>query len=237
MKIKMKRSLLLLSVFCLVLFAIPLDVNALTTGFSTEELNEEQKDSFSINAGISPLSDEPEKDTIVCFDVNDNGLIAIGQETWDKKIVSVYSSDGVFQYGYTFVSSGSIGVEWDENNINIYFVRSGVIASVNSSGEVLDIKEVQDTTENNSYYYRFFRVAERTVGDTTYLIRSNMGILNWITASYSQVVVKEFDGTENIIYDASSIQLQRMTIIFIAILLFLAIFIWRIYCYYCKSGR
>ena len=213
------------------------EVVAMNTGFSTGTLSKNDIETFIENVNISILENEPQRQAIECFDVDEEGTIAIGYSDSQNKTVCIYTNNGDFQYGYSFECSGKFGIEIHNRVLNIYFVRSGVIASVNPSGEVLDIKEVQDTTENNSYYYRFFRVAERTVGDTTYLIRSNMGILNWITASYSQVVVKEFDGTENIIYDASSIQLQRMTIIFIAILLFLAIFIWRIYCYYCMSGR
>ena len=52
-----------------------------------------------------------------------------------------------------------------------------------------------------------------------------MGILSWIATSYSQIVVKDVSGTENVIYDVNSTQLLNaiISIIFIFVFVIVAI--------------
>ncbi len=221
-----KYYLFLTIVLLIVIFASVIEVKAINTGFSTEELSEEDKTTFLSNISLSLIKEEPAQKAIECFDVNSNHAIAIGQETIGRrKTISVYSNEGVFQYGYTFNSSGSFGVEWDEENLNIYFVRSDVIISLDSDGNVLGIKAVVDTRDNNSHRNAMLYSDERIVGETTYLIRNDMGILNWVATSYSQILTIDDTGYERIIYDVNSMQLSNMivTISFISVFLLIAI--------------
>ena len=200
--------------------------SAMNTGFSTEQKSEEKKETFISNIELSFVEEEPDKTSIVCFDVNSDGMIAIGQASFEQKRVCVYSSEGDFQYGYTFHSSGDIGVEWDGNNLNIYFVRSSVIISVDPDGEILDVLDVPDSSENNSYKNHFIDSTERTVGDTTYTIRNDMGIFNWCASSYSQLVVTDAAGKETLLYDVNSAQLAKyLTVCFLVVIVFLIILV------------
>lgn len=220
-----RRGLFLLPIFIFVIFTNVVWVNAMHTGFKTKELPSEEKNMFLSNIDIISIDEEPVKKTIVCFDVSSNQLIAIGQNTSGRKTICVYSNEGVFQYGYTFNCSGAFGVEWDEENLNIHFVRSSVILSVSPKGEILGVAEIQNTIENNSYVNHFIHATHRTMDDNEYLIKNNMGLLNLFASSYSQIIVKDSTGFESIIYDVSSIQLTKMiTIIsFICIFLMVAI--------------
>ncbi len=206
----MKRGrLFLLSIFIFVMFTNVTRVNAMHTGFKTNELTAEEKNMFLSNINIILIDEEPVKKTIICFDVNSNQLIAIGQNTPDRKTICVYSNEGVFQYGYTFNCSGAFGVEWDEENLNIYFVRSSVIISVSPKGEVLGAYEVQNTIENNSYVNHFIHATKRTIDNNEYFIKNNMGLLNLFAVSYSQIIVKDSAGFENVIYDIGPIQITK----------------------------
>ncbi len=224
---KFKRIYLLLSfVLLIVFFANETEANAMNTGFSAEELSEQTKTSFISNINILPIDEEPVKKSINCFDVNSNYLIAIGQKTsGSRKTICVYSNEGVFQYGYSFNCSGDFGVEWDEENLNIYFVRSDIIISLDSDGNISDIKAVQDTIDNNAYRNSLLNSTNRVVGETTYLIENDMGMLNWIASSYSQIIVKESTGSESIIYDVNSMQLANMIVIIsiVCVFVFIAI--------------
>lgn len=222
----MKRVyLFLLSIFILVLFTNVMKVNAVNTGFKTNQLPSEEKNMFISNINILPIDEEPVKKPITCFDVNRNSLIAIGQNTLDKKTICIYSNEGVFQYGYTFNCSGDFGVEWNEENLNIYFIRSSVIVSVTPRGEVLDVFEVQNTIENNSYVNHFIHSTKRTIGNAEYFIENNLGILNLLAPSYSLIIVKDSTGAESVIYDVSSMQLTNMivTISFVCVFIFVAV--------------
>lgn len=229
---KFKLIYLLLSfVLLIVISTNAIEANAMNTGFSTEELSEETKNMFISNISISPLKAEPAKKDILCFDVNEQGMIAIGQKDSQRKEVCVYTSQGEFLYGYTFNCTQSFCVEWDEQYVNIYFVRSDVIISLDSDGNILDVKKTLDTIDNNSYINSLLFSTTRTVGNTTYLIRNDMGIFNWIAPSFSQIVTIDATGTESIIYDVNSMQFTKMIIttsfIFVFVLVAIAVIIWQ----------
>ena len=205
----------------LVFFTNALEVSALNTGFETKEMTEKEKETFFSNCSISSVKTPPTKGGIRCFDVNEDGLIAIGMG-FGEKTVCVYTSQGEFLYGYTFEGGQSFGVEWDGEYINIYFVRSDVIISLDSEGNVLDAKIVKNAKDNNTHRSTLLHSTKRTVHDTTYLIRNDMGVFNWIALSYSQVVVVDVNGVERIIYDVNSTQLVKTIVLFVFVLAFLS---------------
>lgn len=209
---KLNQICLIISLVLLALFFIETtEAKAMSTGFSTEELSEKEKTTFLSNVRIIPLAEEPEKRGVDCFDVNEQGLIAIVQSSLSEDEVCVYTSQGDFLYGYALDGYQDHGVEWGEQNINIYFVRTDVIASIDPEGNILDVKEVPDSLEENQKYSRdVLNSKKRVIGDTTYLIRNDLGILNLLALSYSQIVVKDSTGTESIVYDMNSRQLANI---------------------------
>lgn len=206
-----------------VFFTNAIETKAMNTGFSTEELSEEMQNTFMSNINISLLTEEPTKRGVMCFDVNEQGMIAICKKGIDGEEVCIYTSEGKFLYGYTFDCSQSFGVEWDNEYINIYFVRSDVIVSLDSNGNILDIKEVQNTRDNNTHSNAILHSNTRVVGDTTYIIRNNMGIFNWIAFSYSQIITIDAEGIEHVVYDVSSTQLFKTIAIIVIACVFVAI--------------
>ena len=212
---KYKRILLLLLfVLLMIVSANIIKVNAMNTGFSTEELSEETKKNFVSYVGITLLRTEPVKSAIVCFDVNEQGMIVVGEKEGDEKKICVYTSHGEFLYGYTFYTTytGSFAVEWDGQRINLVYREK--IVSLDSDGNILDIKSVLDTADNRAYY-KMLQSSKRTVNDTTYVIRNDMGIFNWIAKSFlhfSQIVIIDAEGTEFIIYDVNSMQLGKIIV-------------------------
>ena len=222
---KLKHVSLYVLLLLLVIFASTVEVNAMQTGFSTEELSEEAKTEFMSNINVLPISTEPGKKGVVCFDVNEQGMIAVGQRDSQAKRICVYNSRGEFLYGYAFDCSQGFLVEWDEINVNLYFLRSDVIISLDSCGNILDVRRVQNTIDNNSYRNSLLYSTTRSVDDITYLIRNDMGMLNWIAPSFSQIVTIDASGTEVVIYDVNSMQLTRMIIAvcFICVFVFVAV--------------
>lgn len=221
MRLKYCYSILL--VFIVYMFISVVDVKAMNTGFLTEELSEEIKTTFLSNVSVSSLKTEPVKRGVGCFDVNQMGMIAVGQNGSQGKEVCVYTPQGEYLYGYTFNCNQSFGVEWDGDDLNIYFVRSDIIISLDSVGNVLDIKGVQNSIENNTYVNHFIHSTKRKIGDTEYIIRNDMGVLNRLAASYSQIIVKNSAGTERIIYDVNSTQLTNMIVIIAIVSMFVFI--------------
>ena len=194
------------------------EVLATNMGFSTEVLPEDDIDTFLKNINISFFEDEPSKTGIKCFDVNENGVIAIGCSSSDIKTVCIYTNDGDFQYGYRFNCSGDFGVELYNDNLIVYFVRSDVAIMVNSMGKVESILKIKNTSENNYYWNHFVFSTKRKVGDMEYMLRNDMGVFNLFALSYSQLWKTDATGNEQLIYDANSTQLFYVLMMFFGVL-------------------
>lgn len=216
------RILKLLAILCISLLFIHLGsvgTLAMTTGFSTEEVEPNIQQNFLSNINLKVTTEEPKNETISCFDVNEHELIAIGSEDSSKKTVSIYKNDGTFQYAYTFNCSGSFGVEWDDNNLIIYFVRSDIAASFDRNGTNLEIREIQDTIDNNSYWNHSVFSTRKSIDDKQYIIKNSMGLFNVFASSYSQLI--ETDNNKNIklLYDVSKMYETRMIITFLSVVI------------------
>lgn len=197
----------------------------MNTGFSTDNMESNDKQTFLSNINLSLITEEPKKNAIRCFDVNDNGFIVIGSEDSTKKSVSVYAPDGTFKYGYAFNCSGSFGVEWDNNNIILYFVRSDVAALFDDEGKNIELKSIQDTTDNNSYWNNSVYSKQRTINGCQYTMRNNMGLFNTFSSSYSELIKTDASGNITTIYDVNSEYTTKFVITFIAVFLSAAIII------------
>ena len=220
----MKRLCKLLSgmLLTIVLLVNTVVAHAVNTRFSTEQLSEKDKNTLLSNIDISLIEEEPQKQSIVCFDVNGDEKIALGYSDSESKTICVYSQNE-FLYGYEFGCTGDFAVEWDEENINIYFVRSDIIVTVNQNCDILDIAEVQNTTENNRYHNFLLHSTERLVGDRKYSLRNDMGILNFVASSYSQLTVTDANGTETMLFDVNSSQLANTVTVCILVIVFVSL--------------
>ncbi len=234
---RIRRILLILFIISVFLWNGSESALAMNTGFSTDNMESNDQQLFLSNINLSLITEEPKKNGITCFDVNDNGLIVIGSEASTKKSVSVYASDGTFKYGYAFNCSGSFGVEWDDNNIIIYFVRSDVAALFDATGTNLELKKIQDTTDNNSYWNHSVYSTQRTVNGSQYSMRNNMGLFNIFTSSYSQLIKTDADGNQITIYDVSSAHTTKFVIIFIAVILFVVLIVSKLILQFIKLNK
>lgn len=196
---------------------------AKNTGFSTITLPKEDIDLFLDSINISVLKKEPQKKAIKCFDVNESGQIAIGCGDSNYKTVCIYTSSGVFQYGYSFKCSGTFGIEMDDNHLTIYFVRSDVALSISPKGEIESIAKIQNTLENNSYWNNVVFSTRRKAKNSEYIIKNNIGFLGLFSSAYSELVVTNIKGETNTIYDVSSSQLLKMSLAFTVIVAFITV--------------
>lgn len=224
----MKKIITMLFIILLIFSTGKVYAFAMNTGFETDNMEYEEQQTFIKSIDLKLITEMPASYSVLCFNVNEDGLIALGSESLDEKIVSVYSLDGDFIYGYTFNCSGSYGIEWDENNLIIYFVRSDVAAMFDEKGNCLELKKIPVTLENNSYWNDYVFSKERTVGNSEYSLKNDMGPFNLFASSYSQVIKTDSDGSTNVIYDVNNDQLIKTIFIFTGVVLFIAVVLWRI---------
>ena len=230
------RQLAVFNVF-LLLFMNFLRVSAMNTGFSTTAVNEKEQETFWNNLELSLLTDEVRGGKIKCFDVDAEGRVAIGLTGPRGKYISVYDSDGAFQYGYSFDCGQDYGVQWDGTNLLLYFVRSDMAVSLDESGQKTELRAIEQTIENNSYWNHVVFSDVKTVGEVKYEMRNRMGPLNLFASSYSQLVKTDGNGDETILYDVSRRQLLQTVAGILAVLAFLTIAIATILRQVQNSGR
>ncbi len=208
--------IIMISLFCV-------NISAVNTGFSTKQLSNKETGEIISRINLSRFEEEVVKGSIVCFDVSENGKVAIGERNNNNEYIMIYSNKGDFECGFSFSCMGDFGVEWDSENINLYLVRSDLLISFDLNGKVLGVLEVENTIENNSYRNHSIKSTEHTVNGTKYRIQNDMGILNLVATSYSQVVTIDANGNEAIIYDVNSEQLTKTIFILIAVFVFVVI--------------
>lgn len=218
MKVKLTITFLLISIL---LVSFNINANAISTGFETETINEEQTEKVLNNLNFSAISSEKSFHSIPCFDISDDGLIAIGVDGNSDKYINIYDENGIFQYGYSFNTSGTFGVEFDNDNLIVYLVRSDLAVLIDREGKCLSIESISNTIDNNTYWNHsvFARVKEHN-GDKYYRTNENL-FLKIFSPSYSQLVKISPDGTKTIIFDKS---LEYTVIIIVGIILIIIFF-------------
>lgn len=225
MRMKYKKNLLALFIIFVLLLQTGINSLVIAAGFVTEKIDQEEQKTFLSNIHLSMLDTDKKTDPIHCFDVNENGNIALGFDNSNTKVINVYNSKGAFLYGYSFESCGSFGIEWDSDDLKIYFVRSDIAAAFDKNGICKDVTQIQDSLENNSYWNRVVYATKRTKGDGQYLLKNDMGIFNIITTSYSQLLYVDETGKETILYDVNDRQKTRVITIFFIALSFVVVVI------------
>ena len=211
-----------------------LSVYASANGFSTEPLSEKETMTVLSNFKIDEIEEEPIHKPIDCFDVNEKENIVIGISDGERKEVVVYNSLHEFIKGYEFIDSGSFGIEWNDDEINIYLVRSDISVTINENGDIDNIVGIKNSMENDSYWNHSVFSNIRFVGTHKYELRNNLGILNLFSSSYSQLIQVDENDSEIILYDVSHESLIYSFIIIICVVIFIAIIVF-IIIHRCKN--
>lgn len=171
-------------------------VYAVSETLETLPFSDEKIAHFLETIDLEIIQTEPHPRTICCFDVNSDGLLAVGYQNGNE--IAVFSPEGVYLYGFRFQSSGDYSLVWNGDNISILFVRSDVIASFRSDGECVDIRKLTNNAEGSCFMKEMLYRTERTVGNITYKMESDIPI-----AGYARIVAYEDGESPRTMYDAS----------------------------------
>lgn len=224
----MKNSRNFVALICILLVVISgmIAVSAADIAFSTESLEQEEIETILSNINITKLSNEPSKKVIQCFSVNTDGTIAVGCGSYNKKTVCIYNSEGIFQYGYSFQTAGSFGIELKEDILYIYFVRSDIALAIDPDGQINSVTRIQNTVENNSYWNHSVFSTKISTEQYEYVIKNNLGIFNVFASSYSLLTKTDVYGNETVIYDVNNTQQFRVysTLFFIVVFLSIGVY-------------
>ena len=224
---KYKKTIFAVITIMLLLSTVVTPVFAESTGFVTEPMTEEQLNTFYENVSISLLTEEPPKQSIDVFDVNENGLIAIGFSDFilkSNKTVCIYNTEGEFQYGYSFKCDGVYVIEFNGDNLNICYSRGSNIMTIDSVGKILSVARRADDDVNDYQNYdnwRFLESTKRKVGDVEYILEKDAERLN--NTLYPRLVTINENGEKNIIYDVTSSHYLGIKVQFVLVLILFCI--------------
>lgn len=156
---------------------------------------------------------------IVSFDVSENGRILLG---FKGNKVAVVDENKVLNF-FEFSNDGSFYVQWKDNNILLLLVRGSIIVEFSQDGQLINMIEVDDNSiQNNSLWNQIAQKKHINIGQSSYCIKNNMGILNFFTSSYSQLLKTDSNGNSTVIYDVNSAQMTKTIILFVTVIIFMA---------------
>ena len=173
--------------------------------FTTTDASEESLSGVIEKTNVSLLNEEPKKREIRCFDVNEDGLIAIGTRSSFPcgYCIAVYTSNGEFLYGYSLFSYAEFELYWSGDDLVICLVRESCTITVDSNGKVLGIKEISETSDNRDIWNEL-RDPVRSVNGYTYRLQKDMGPLGFFVNEYGRLVITTPDDEEHIFYDVNT---------------------------------
>ena len=187
---------------------------AMDTKFITEEMSQEDINSFLNRNQFTLLTEEPPRNGIRFFDVSEKHMVATACLYSGKGYICIYQN-GNFLYGYRFNANKPFMVEWAGANLNVLFTYT--LVTLSPEGEIIDLATVSRLSQNNKYQ-RTLQRNKRVVGDMTYTLHKT-----FLASSYSKLVVTDENGSETVWYDVSGDSQARVLFCLVAGVLFFAI--------------
>lgn len=172
---------------------------------STQPVGEERTERFISSRNVTFLREEPAAQGIQCFAISPNGSLAlgIGDQSLGVGTVSVYDRNFTFLYGYTFELGEGYGLDFDGENLVVYFCRSQLSAILSDDGRCLGLGEIENTQENDSYWNDTVCATERKCNGCTYRLGSHLGLLRPFLLYYSDLTKTDADGNVTVLYRVS----------------------------------
>lgn len=225
---KLIHSIFITLLVMFLTFIFSCNVAAMTTGFKVETAGGRNDN----NINIKSKNEEYYFHSIECFDVSDKGLIAVGISEDIKKYINVYDNDGIFKYGYSFEIYGTFGIEFDNDNIIIYTVRGDKAYLIDKKGNCLEICDILNNSENNSYWNNVVFARLKESDGNKYYLSKNKSLLGIFSSSYSQLIKRDSNGDKTVLLDASNenntyiIVISIMVIIVMCVLIMVVKYFW-----------
>lgn len=195
----------------------------LSPAWHTEEpFPEDQAAAVTSRLSLAYSEEEPAKEGILCFDVDENERIALGTESHSRNWISIYDSSMVFQYAISFHSEGSFLVFLEEDHIWLFLIRGNLCIEIDHTGQPVGVWQLEDYASSIAPLMEKGQVYSREVNGTVYELRNESSILN-LTGKYSLLVMSSAEGGERILYDVSETMILRFWFSFILFLCLLAL--------------
>ena len=187
------------------------------------ELTEEQKQSFwqrlNFKKTDTQLSLNEIDKPIVFFDVSESHELLIA---FDDNNIAITDAEYNIVSFYNFNCDGSYYVFWSDGNIGLLLGRSESVIEINVNGDLVNITPQTDVHKDIIYSWNDFANEHCiSVGDTNYIVKNKMGVLNPFLQTYSQLLVEDTNSKEIVVlYDINSEEFIKNIVFLCLFLLF-----------------
>ena len=199
----MKKITAILISFCTLFFSITIPVSAIEYEIPVKILEPEEVQEALGYYQITKLTEaeEPSGENIYFIDVNDQGEIIAS--FYRGKKIGIYNKDGEYQYGYSLHSNGYFAAKWvdDFGTLMIYILRSDRMVILDADGNCLEMAKGIDVDANSDFWDQMLAKGVDQINDTIYYMK-NENLISALGGGYSQLIRRDADGTEHILYDA-----------------------------------
>ena len=194
---QIRKMIVALCVVAFVFLVSPTANAAVTLGFSTKSLPEEEKVDFIDGIGLKLIHNDGKKNGIECFDVNKNGMVALAFQSAPNGWIYVYDANGEFQYGYSFQVNGEYGIEFYKEYLAIYFSRGDYIVLCDSSGSCIDVQVKLYPNQNHERAKEILKRSTKELDNKQYVLERDIPYGD----AYSRCVVIDEQGTRTVLLD------------------------------------
>lgn len=218
----MLRKMCLLLCFMLMLNCYFPIVNAVSLNIETEDLSLDDRQALLKDLNFRPSSDSLGKTGITCFDIREDGTIAVGMSSGNDAKVYLFDSEGVYMWGYSFTPAQAYGVMFHRNSLIVYLCRYDMIVRFALDGTIADIQKV---TNYNQLHNELAAVLEQTskeVNGVQYMLERDIPI----GSAYSRLVIVDATGARTLFYDATENHLVAQILMVVLSASFLVFVAW-----------
>ncbi len=202
-------------------------------GFKTIPLSSEEIELIWDNLDVKVLNLDFGRETnkaIVSFDVSRDERILLALE---NNRVCILDNNKILNC-FSFNDNGSYYVKWNGDNYLLFLVRSSLIIELTPDLQLINIFLTDTDDVNTSKLWRNINQKEISINDNKYILRNQMGPLNIISVSYSQLIKIDNMKNELILYNVNTERSIKMYVF----LIFIIIFFVAVFCViFCKTRR
>ena len=163
----------------------------------TYRIDEADKTAVISKTNMQPIETDSIRGRIECFDVSQDGDVAIGIDNTSSSVIYVYDATGVFQYGFSFNVDGDYGIVYCDNLLGIYFLRGDTIMFCDDSGTCLDVRTLSSDENGYMQAKEILNRVSKDIGGKRYILERDINIGD----SYSRLVVIDEHGNRTTLYD------------------------------------
>ena len=171
----------------------------------SHSLSDEERDAFLQRVRWETIDTERRNTPICCFDVASDGTIALATS---EGVIYVYDKQGSFLFGCSFYPDGVFGIEFDEDELVLHFLRGNTTLLIDDSGDCIDIQKADDPIQHTLHIKEIHSQTFLEIGNTKYFLEREIDIGD----SYSRFVITE-NGKRMVHYDVTSNHIAKQVML------------------------